>query len=153
MPEESNTITIARPAGDVFAFLADAENDKQWRGGVIEMTRTSGQGVGATYRQIVAGPGGRRIDADVEITELIPDQRIAFRTTQGPVRPIGSYDLRAGEGGTVVTFRLAATLGGVKKLMAPMVAKDDEVRGRCAHRAEAGAREPLIGTGRPLIRP
>jgi len=123
MPEESNTITIARPAGDVFAFLADAENDKQWRGGVIEMTRSSGQGVGATYRQIVAGPGGRRIDADVEITEFVPDQRIAFRTTQGPVRPMGSYDLRAREGGTVVTFRLAATLGGVKKLMAPMVAK------------------------------
>jgi hypothetical protein len=24
MPEESNTITIARPVGDVFAFLADA---------------------------------------------------------------------------------------------------------------------------------
>jgi len=123
MPEESNTITIARPVGDVFAFLADAENDKQWRGGVIEMTRTSGQGVGATYRQIVAGPGGRRIDADVEITEFVPDQRIAFRTTQGPVRPTGSYELQAGEGGTVVTFRLAATLGGVKKLMAPMVAK------------------------------
>ena len=123
MPEESNTVTIARPAGDVFAFLADAENDKQWRGGVIEMTRTSGQGVGATYRQIVAGPGGRRIDADVEITEFVPDQRIAFRTTKGPVRPTGSYELQAGEGGTVVTFRLAATLGGVKKLMAPMVAK------------------------------
>ena len=123
MPEESNTVTIARPAGDVFAFLADAENDKQWRGGVIEMTRSSGQGVGTTYRQIVAGPGGRRIDADVEITEFIPDQRIAFRTTQGPVRPTGSYELQAGEGGTVVTFRLAATLGGVKKLMAPMVAK------------------------------
>ena len=118
MPEESNTITIARPVGDVFAFLADAENDKQWRGGVIEMTRSSGQGVGATYRQIVAGPGGRRIDADVEITEFVPDQRI-----KGPVRPTGSYDLRAGDGGTVVTFRLAATLGGVKKLMAPMVAK------------------------------
>ena len=123
MPEESNTITIARPAGDVFAFLADAENDKQWRGGVIEMTRTSGQGVGATYRQIVAGPGGRRIDADVEITEFVPDQRIAFRTTKGPVRPTGSYDLQASDGGTMVTFRLAATLGGVKKLMAPMVAK------------------------------
>ena len=82
MPEESNTITIARPAGDVFAFLADAENDRQWRGGVIEMTRTSGQGVGATYRQVVAGPGGRRIDADVEITEFVPGQRIGFRTTR-----------------------------------------------------------------------
>jgi uncharacterized protein YndB with AHSA1/START domain len=123
MPEESNTITIARPVGDVFAFLADGENDKQWRGGVIEMTRTSGQGVGATYRQIVTGPGGRRIDADVEITEFVPDQRIAFRTTKGPVRPTGSYDLQARDGGTVVTFHLAATLSGVKKVMAPMVAK------------------------------
>jgi uncharacterized protein YndB with AHSA1/START domain len=123
MPEESNTITIARPVGDVFAFLANAENDKQWRGGIIDMTRTGGQGVGATYRQIVAGPGGRRIDADVEITEFVPDQRIAFRTTKGPVRPTGSYDLQTRDRGTVVTFRLAATLGGVKKLMAPMVAK------------------------------
>ena len=123
MPSESNTITIARPVSDVFAFLANAENDKQWRGGVIEMTRSSGQGVGATYRQIVAGPGGRRIDADVEITEFVRDQRIAFRTTKGPVRPTGSYDLQASDGGTMVTFRLAATLGGVKKLMAPMVAK------------------------------
>jgi uncharacterized protein YndB with AHSA1/START domain len=123
MPEESNTTTIARPAGDVFAFLADAENDKQWRGGVIEMTRTSGQGAVAAYRQIVAGPGDWRIDADVEITEFVPDQRIAFRITKGPVRPTGSYDLQAGEGGTVVTFRLAATLGGAKKLMAPMVTK------------------------------
>ena len=123
MPEEPDTITIARPAGDVFAFLADAENDRQWRGGVIEMTRSGGQGVGATYRQVVAGPGGRRIDADVEITEFVPGQRIGFRTTRGPVRPTGSYDLRAGDGGTVVTFRLAATLGVVKKLMGPMVAK------------------------------
>jgi carbon monoxide dehydrogenase subunit G len=123
VPEESNTITIARPAAEVFAFLADAENDKQWRSGVIEMTRTSGQGTGTTYRQIVAGPGGRRIDADVEITEFVPDQRITFRTTKGPVRPTGSYDLQSRDGGTVVTFRLAATLGGIKKLMAPMVAK------------------------------
>jgi uncharacterized protein YndB with AHSA1/START domain len=123
MPEESNTITIARPVSDVFAFLADAENDTQWRGGVIQMTRTSGQGVGTTYRQIVAGPGGRRIDADVEITEFVLDQRIAFRTTKGPVRPTGSYDVQARDGGTMVTFRLAATLGGVKKLMAPVVAK------------------------------
>jgi hypothetical protein len=52
-------------------------------GGVIEMTRTSGQGVGTTYRQIFAGAGGRRIDADVEITEFVADQRIAFRTTKG----------------------------------------------------------------------
>lgn len=110
MLETSNTITIAHPVGDVFAFLANAENDRQWRGGVIEMTRTCGQGVGTTYRQIVAGPGGRRIYADVEITEFVTDQRIAFRT-KGPVRPTRSSELRPGDDGTVVTFRLAAKLG------------------------------------------
>jgi uncharacterized protein YndB with AHSA1/START domain len=122
MPEESNTITIARPVGDVFAFLANAENDRQWRSGVIEMTRTGGQGVGTTYRQVVAGPGGRRID-DVEITEFVPDQRIAFRTTKGPVRPTGTYDLRAQDGSTELTFRLTAKLSGLKTLTAPMAGK------------------------------
>lgn len=123
MPEESSTITIARPVGDVFAFLANAENDRQWRSGVIEMTRTGGQGVGTTYRQVVAGPGGRRIDADLEITEFVPGQRIAFRTTKGPVRPTGTYDLRTRNGGTEVTFRLTVKLTGLKNLMAPMVGK------------------------------
>jgi uncharacterized protein YndB with AHSA1/START domain len=123
MPEESNTITIARPVGDVFAFLANAEKDKRWRSGVIEMIRTGGQGVGATYRQVVAGPGGRRINADVEITEFVPDQRIAFRTTKGPVRPTGAYDLRAHDNSTELTFRLTVKLSGLKNLMAPMVGK------------------------------
>jgi hypothetical protein len=75
MPEESNTITIARPVGDVFAFLANAENNRRWRSGVIEMTRTGGQGVGTTYRQVVAGPGGRRIDSDVEINNFAANNR------------------------------------------------------------------------------
>jgi uncharacterized protein YndB with AHSA1/START domain len=94
MPEESRTITIARPVGEVFAFLADAENDKMWRHGVIEITRTRGQGDGTTDRQVVSGPGGRRVDADVEITQFVPDQWIAFSTIKGPARPSGSYDMR-----------------------------------------------------------
>ena len=33
MPSASNEIIINRPREDVFAFLADAENDTQGRGG------------------------------------------------------------------------------------------------------------------------
>jgi uncharacterized protein YndB with AHSA1/START domain len=123
MPEESNTIVIERPVSHVFAFLADPENDKRWRRGVIEITKTGGQGVGSTYRQIMSGPGGRRIDADIEITDFVPDQRIAFRTTAGPVRPTGSYDLHSAGPGTELTFRLAAQLKGLKRLMTPMVTR------------------------------
>jgi uncharacterized protein YndB with AHSA1/START domain len=123
MPDASSEIVIARPAEAVFAYLADAENDVQWRPGVLEIERVSGNGVGARYRQVVGGPGGRRIDADIEITEHEPPVRIAFRTVRGPVRPVGSYDVVPVEGGTRVRFRLHAELPGLKKAMAPMVRK------------------------------
>lgn len=122
MPEASNSITIARPPADVFAFLSNAENDMKWRAGVLEMSRIGGEGVGATYHQVVAGPGGRKITADIEITELRPDRSIGFKTTSGPVRPVGRFDLAPSADGTIVTFSLRAELGGIKRLlMGPMV--------------------------------
>jgi hypothetical protein len=81
----------------------------------------SGQGVGTTYRRIVAGRGGRRVDADVEITEIVADERIAFRTTKARSAPPDATSSTPAM--AVVTFRLAAKLRGVKKLMAPMLAK------------------------------
>jgi uncharacterized protein YndB with AHSA1/START domain len=121
MPEAANETTIARPPDAVFAFLADAENDAAWRPAVVEIKRVSGDGVGTRYRQVVGGPGGRRIDADIEITAYEPVSRIAFRTLTGPVRPEGAYELEPADGGTRVRFTLAAELSGLKRAMAPMV--------------------------------
>ena len=123
MPSATNEIVIDRPRDDVFAFLADPENDLRWRSGVLRLGRVSGDGVGARYTQAIKGPGGRPIAADIEITELIPGETIAFRTTAGPVRPRGRYILTAADGGTRVHFELEAELRGVKRLMSPMVQK------------------------------
>ena len=121
MPEAANEIAIDRPPAEVFAFLANAENDAKWRAGVLELRRESGEGVGARYHQRVKGPGGRAIPADVEITDYRADELIGFRTTAGPVRPRGRYVLTPTNGGTRVRFELEAELRGFKKLMAPMV--------------------------------
>ena len=123
MPEASASTVIARPREDVFAFLADGENDRRWRDGVIDIRRTSGSGRGAVYEQRVKGPFGRRIAADFEIIGFEPDRRIDFRTLAGPVRPRGTYELEPTDGGTRVTFTLRADLHGAKKLMAPMIAR------------------------------
>jgi uncharacterized protein YndB with AHSA1/START domain len=80
MPEASNSILIRRPVGEVFAFLADAENDKRWRPGVVEIRRRSGSGAGTVYEQRVKGPFGSKVRADVEIVDLEPERRIGFRT-------------------------------------------------------------------------
>jgi uncharacterized membrane protein len=123
MPRAEHTAVIQRPSKDVFAFLADAENDPKWRPGVLDISRVSGEGVGARYRQGVKGPLGRRVAADIEITELMPNELIAFRAVEGPVRPAGRYELAPADGGTRVRFVLEAGVGGIKKLMAPMVQK------------------------------
>jgi uncharacterized membrane protein len=119
MASASNEIVIDRPLADVFAFLADAENDARWRPGVIEIKRESEK----TYRQTVKGPGGRSVSADVEITEVRPNELIAFRATSGPVRPQGRYTLSAEGDATRIRFELEAELGGLKRLLAPMVQK------------------------------
>jgi len=119
--DAENEVVIARPPGEVFAYLADAENDRAWRPAVLDIERVSGHGAGTRYRQCVKGPGGRRVDADIETTAYEPDRLIGFRGIAGPVRPEGRYELSAEGAGTRVRFGLAADLRGLKVAMAPAV--------------------------------
>ncbi len=117
MPAARHEVTIRRPASEVFAFLADGLNGPKWRTGILDIAHVSGTGVGATYKQGVKGPGGRRIDADYRVTTYEPNSRLAFVATAGPVRPEGEYTLEEVDGGTHLTFALHAELGGIKKLL------------------------------------
>jgi uncharacterized protein YndB with AHSA1/START domain len=123
--DATNEVVVERPAAEVFAFVADAENDAAWRPGVLDIARVAGDGpgTGARYRQGVKGPGGRRIDADIETTAYEPDRRVGFRTVAGPVRPEGRYELTAEGTATRVRFALEAELRGLKVAMAPAVRK------------------------------
>jgi uncharacterized protein YndB with AHSA1/START domain len=123
MPHAEHRVTIKRPAADVFSYLSDGEKCTEWRSGVIEIKKISGEGVGTHYKQSVRGPGGRAIAADYTITECTPNAVLAFQATAGPVRPRGRYELAESDGSTTVTFSLDAELAGVKKLfMGGMVA-------------------------------
>lgn len=110
MPDAERTVTINRPVVDVFEFLADGTKAPLWRSGVLDVAHVSGEGVGASYKQGVRGPGGRRIPADYEITAFEPNALIAFRATAGPVRPEGSFRFEGMGRGTILTFTLHADL-------------------------------------------
>lgn len=131
MAQATHSVLIARPVSDVFAYIADGENCPQWRPGVLDIKRLAGEGVGTRYTQGVAGPMGRRIAADYEITVHEPHRRIEFQTVAGPVRPHGRYDFEATDGGTRLTFSLDAAVSGLRGLfMGSMVQRtmDAEVR-------------------------
>ena len=118
MPSAQRTIRIGRSPDTVFAFLTDPANDPTWRSGVKEMSAQGGPGEGRRIHQVVAGPGGRGIAADLEVTAYEPPVRYAFRTVSGPVRPSGEYRLAAiGADATDLSFALTADVTGWKRLV------------------------------------
>jgi uncharacterized protein YndB with AHSA1/START domain len=132
MPHAERTIVIDRPAEDVFAFLADPANDRSWRPHVKEISAAGGPGPGARIHQVVEGPGGRGIPADIEVTAYERPTHYAFQVVAGPARPRGEFRLTPSGSGTAVTLSLAADLGGWKRLLLsrPVQASmDGEMRG------------------------
>ena len=109
---------ISRPVSAVFAFFTDHDNDRSWRPAVKEIRADGPPAVGARVHQVIAGPAGRGIPADIEITSYVPDQQYAFAVVAGPVRPRGEFRFApTADGGTEVALTLSADLGGVKKLL------------------------------------
>jgi uncharacterized protein YndB with AHSA1/START domain len=117
MPSAERTVAIDRPADQVFAFFADPANDQAWRPHVKEIAAQGPAGVGATIHQVIDGPGGRGIAADIEITAYDRPTRYAFKVIAGPARPIGEFRFAPSGSGTTVTFSLRAELGFLKGLL------------------------------------
>ena len=87
MARSEASAVIDRSAEDVFDFLADGTNNPTWRDGVIEISRASGEALGAIYKQTLRGPGGRTIAGDYRITEFDRPRRLSFEVIAGPGRP------------------------------------------------------------------
>jgi carbon monoxide dehydrogenase subunit G len=117
MPSAQRTISISTTQEKAFAFFADPANDMRWRPGVKEISAMGAPRVGAKVHQVVAGPGGRGIAADIEIAAYEPPTRYAFVAIAGPVRPRGEYRFSPTADGVDIAFSLSAELGGLKKLL------------------------------------
>lgn len=118
MPAARRTIVIDRPVEEVFAFFTTPSNDLRWRPHVRQIDGPTQMEVGARIHQVVAGPGGRGIDADIEVTDYSPSTAYGFKVVAGPARPQGAYTFTGmGPDATEVTFTLSAELGGLKKLV------------------------------------
>jgi uncharacterized protein YndB with AHSA1/START domain len=98
-----NTVTIRRPAKEVFTFLADFQNVPRWNYAIEQTTKTSPgpAEVGATYRQTRTLP--RRSQEDFEVTVFEPPSRLAVRGQLGPFHAKTSYLLEPAAGGTRLT--------------------------------------------------
>ncbi|MGH3472265.1 MAG: SRPBCC family protein [Nocardioidaceae bacterium] len=117
MPAAERSIVINRPVHEVFAFFTNVDNDPQWRPHLKEIHAAGPVGLGSQIHQVVEGPGGRGIPADMAVTGFEPPSRFAFEVTAGPVRPTGEFQFSEEPAGTRVSFSLRAELSGIKKML------------------------------------
>jgi Polyketide cyclase / dehydrase and lipid transport len=103
-----NTVMIARPVGEVFAFLADLRNIPRWNYAIARTVPTSPgpAGPGATYRQTRTIP--RRSEENLQITVFQPPTRLAVQGQLGPFRATASYLLEPVPTGTPAGQRCRA---------------------------------------------
>lgn len=131
MPSARHSVSIDRPVDEVFAFFTDPSNEFQWRSQVKDITTDGPAAVGRRVHQVVKGPGGLSIPADIEVTGYEPTTRYAFRGIAGPVRPVGEFLFSADGERTTVSFSLSVELTGIKRLLmsrAVQRAMDGEVQ-------------------------
>jgi Polyketide cyclase / dehydrase and lipid transport len=119
------TVVIDRPIDEVFAFLADGENDKRFSSRIVEIAKTTDgpPGLGTVYAS-TAKDGPMTAKHEFELTVFEPTSKIRWKelTTTTPVSvPEGGYDLEAAGAGTRLTFFNVLEGRGLKgKLLEPI---------------------------------
>lgn len=104
--ETSTRITINRPVNEVFAYWQDLENLPRFMTH-LQSVRALG---GGRSRWRAAGPVGREVEWDAEITDERADEVIAWRSVDGATVPnSGKVEFRAAPGGRGTEVRVRLT--------------------------------------------
>ena len=117
------TVVIDRPIEEVFAFLADGENDPKFSPRVQEIAKTTEgpPGVGTVYASTVKD-AGMETKREFRLTGFEPPTRIRWSEASKNLvtAPEGGYDLARDGSGTQVTIYNVLEGHGPGKLIAPL---------------------------------
>lgn len=135
------TIATPRPIEEVFAYLSDFSNTREWDPGVVEAERLDDDPVeeGSEFR-IVAEFLGRRSSLLYRVVEHEPPNVVTFRGVNSSVVSLDRLTFERFGAGTRVTYDADLTLKGPFKLADPVLTLAFR---RVGDRALAGLRETL----------
>ena len=125
MIDQETTVEIARPVGEVFAFVADQTNSPQWQAGLHEVRRlTVGPvGVGSEH-EFVRTFAGRQVASRNRFVAFEPGRYVEFEIPSGWITGGASYLAEPGlTSGTVLTSRMQLHVRGPAALLEPVLAR------------------------------
>ncbi len=111
------SVYIDRPVADVFWYVAGFSRHAEWRSELLD-TQTVGEvkeGVGTHIRQRIAYQG-RTLDANFEITDFVPGERVCIKA-HGGVHAHGCLDFKAEGAGTRFDASVTVELKGALTMM------------------------------------
>ena len=132
-----STIEIARPPGEVFAYVTDPSRFGEWQRDVVAVRHQDGRPgqVGSrfiTTRRI----GGSERSMTQEVTESSAPRRWAARAVDGPVRPNATVAVEPlGGSGSRVTFSLDFEGHGIGRPLLPVVRRQARRAAPVSYRA------------------
>ncbi len=108
---------VNAPVEKVFAYVTDFRNAMAWQNGVIESSQTpDGPTQLGTKFSTVRTLLGQRLEASGEVTEFVPNQKFAFKSTSGPIQFSFTQNFESVAGGTKMTVNVEMEAGGFFKL-------------------------------------
>jgi len=114
------SVTIARPVEEVFAFLADPASIPRWRPDVLE-TRGGGPLQAGSEFDEVLNFGGRKTQT-FRVNVFEPNETLEVVAIAGlGIRPTQRYALSNTDGHTTVSIRVTVRTQGLFRLLEPLL--------------------------------
>jgi uncharacterized membrane protein len=120
MPSVTESIDVAVPVRTAYNQWTQFESFPYFMGGVESIAQTDD-----THSHWVTKIGGVTREFDTEITEQHPDERVAWKSTDGTEHAGVVTFHRLGEGQTKVTVQLDWTAEGIAEKVGALVGIDD----------------------------
>ncbi len=113
---------IPSPRSEVAAYATDPVNDPDWISGITEARLLTEPPVGEGTRVArVAKFLGKRIDYILEVTEYVPEARLAMRSIESPFPMRVTYEFDRANGHTLARIRVAGEPGRFYSVAGPLV--------------------------------
>jgi uncharacterized protein YndB with AHSA1/START domain len=114
------SVTIARPVEEVFAFLADPANIPRWRQDVVEARSGAPLRAGSEFEEVINFGGRKAQTFRVEVFEANQTLEVAAIAGLG-IRPTQRYSLSSSGGHTTVSIRVTVRTLGVFRVLEPLL--------------------------------
>lgn len=115
------SISITRPAAEVFDYISDVRNDPTWHTDVLEVRSTTDAVAMGTVFNVKVTPSMGVSEGTMTVTKLEPGKLIEFDGRMGKMNPTVTNICEPEAQGTRVTRRVELEPPGMMRLMSPMI--------------------------------